>query len=527
MPSEQSPVFNDAFSNHNEIERPVQCKVTGRLPSWLNGTLLRNGPGTFKIGDNEVNHWFDGLAYIRRYYFENGKMFYSAKHLRSKAFKLNHAANRIVVGEFGTAAFPDPCKTMFQRFFSHFEQKTFTDNGLVNFVQCSDRVYAVTETPAMNEVDVETLDTKEKINLAKYVTVNTVTAHHHYDSQGNIYNVGSTFGSSGEYVFVRTDNTKEGDFKATTKIGSIPMNSVLNPSYYHSFGMTEDYIVFFECPLRMNVPKLLASTVTGSSFLDTMHWDPSLPTHIHVINKKTGDPLQIKIRSKAFFTFHHANAYQKGDYLIVDYCKTENGNVVREFTMENMRIGQITTTKKDMWAMLQRMVIPLNIPKKADNEKNLLEGVPFAKGCKAFFKSDGCLWIEDVPLCNIPVELPRYNYSLNTKPYKYCYGAVFQHPDITGILKVNVDTKTHVVWRNDNDKQLCGEPVFVADPYGADEDDGVLLCPLIAASKNEDPAILVLDAKTMKEVARCHLPALIPLGFHGLYMAQNGLSAKF
>ncbi|KAK6011949.1 hypothetical protein OSTOST_22952, partial [Ostertagia ostertagi] len=36
--------------------------------------MVRNGPGMFKIGDTEYKHWFDGMAYIQRYHFEDGKV---------------------------------------------------------------------------------------------------------------------------------------------------------------------------------------------------------------------------------------------------------------------------------------------------------------------------------------------------------------------------------------------------------------------------------------------------------------------
>ncbi|TKR71949.1 hypothetical protein L596_019477 [Steinernema carpocapsae] len=464
------------FENFEEVG-PLECKITGHLPLWLSGTLLRNGPGTFKIGDSDYHHWFDGLAYIRKYHFENGKMTYTAKHLKSDSYKLNHAANRIVVGEFGTAAYPDPCKNIFQRFFSFFEEKKFTDNGLVNFVQCGDRIFATTETPFMTEVDLETVDTKERLNLSDYVALNTVTAHQHYDADGNIFNIGSKFGKGGEYVIAKTENTKTEAFKLTNKIASIPMNNSLHPSYYHSFGMTQNYLILFECPLTMNVWKIMVAKLRGQSFLHTMEWNPSNPVNVHIVNRETGEPLEVKIKSPAFFTFHHANSYENGDFLVLDYCKVRDGNVVKGFTLNQMREGSIKTTNPDQMAILHRMVVPLKLSEVKDNKKNLLENIDFAQGCKAFYKEDGCLWVEDAELCEIPMELPRYNYAYNMKCYKYVYGTVLQQEDYTGILKVNVANRTHQMWRNDNSEQISAEPVFVANPNGVDEDDGVLLCP--------------------------------------------------
>ena len=44
-----------------------------------------------------------------------GGVTYQSRYLRSDTYRRNMAANRIVVSEFGTAAYPDPCKTIFQR----------------------------------------------------------------------------------------------------------------------------------------------------------------------------------------------------------------------------------------------------------------------------------------------------------------------------------------------------------------------------------------------------------------------------
>ena len=44
-----------------------------------------------------------------------GRVTYQSRYLRSETYHRNMAANKIVVSEFGTVAYPDPCKTIFQR----------------------------------------------------------------------------------------------------------------------------------------------------------------------------------------------------------------------------------------------------------------------------------------------------------------------------------------------------------------------------------------------------------------------------
>lgn len=49
--------------------------VSGTIPGWLQGTLLRNGPGIFSVGDTSYQHWFDGMAIMHSFTFKDGESF--------------------------------------------------------------------------------------------------------------------------------------------------------------------------------------------------------------------------------------------------------------------------------------------------------------------------------------------------------------------------------------------------------------------------------------------------------------------
>lgn len=65
-----------------EIER---LPVRGNLPSWLAGTLVRNGPAKFEVGAQSFRHWFDGLGMLHRFAFKDGVVSYAK---RSNSFLL-------------------------------------------------------------------------------------------------------------------------------------------------------------------------------------------------------------------------------------------------------------------------------------------------------------------------------------------------------------------------------------------------------------------------------------------------------
>ena len=89
--------------------------VSGSIPSWLKGSLYRNGPGKYRFGPDEGVHLFDGMAVLHHYSIENGRVTYHNRLLNSDTYKRNMAANRIVMTEFGVVGHPDPCKSLFTR----------------------------------------------------------------------------------------------------------------------------------------------------------------------------------------------------------------------------------------------------------------------------------------------------------------------------------------------------------------------------------------------------------------------------
>ena len=68
--------------------------------------------------------------------------------------------------------------------------------------------------------------------------------------------------------------------------------------------------------------------------------------------------------------------------------------------------------------------------------------------------------------------------------------------------------------------QSPGEPIFLADPDGVDEDDGVCLSVVLDGTKGKSH-LLVLDAKTFEEVGRAEMEVVVPFGFHGTHFAGS------
>ena len=61
--------------------------MKGEIPDWLNGDILRLGPGKWDLSkDFTLNHWLDGCALICKFSIEKGKVSFKSKYLESDAY---------------------------------------------------------------------------------------------------------------------------------------------------------------------------------------------------------------------------------------------------------------------------------------------------------------------------------------------------------------------------------------------------------------------------------------------------------
>jgi carotenoid cleavage dioxygenase-like enzyme len=110
--------------------------VTGTIPDWLDGTLLRNGPGAFEVGGEPVSHWFDGLALLRRFAISDGQVAYSARFLESEAYSHVQREGELGYMEFGTT--PDSLAGQLRQFAGG----EATDNACVDVTRIGGAVAA-------------------------------------------------------------------------------------------------------------------------------------------------------------------------------------------------------------------------------------------------------------------------------------------------------------------------------------------------------------------------------------------------
>ncbi|XP_006501228.1 retinoid isomerohydrolase isoform X1 [Mus musculus] len=520
--------YKKLFETVEELSSPLTAHVTGRIPLWLTGSLLRCGPGLFEVGSEPFYHLFDGQALLHKFDFKEGHVTYHRRFIRTDAYVRAMTEKRIVITEFGTCAFPDPCKNIFSRFFSYFKGVEVTDNALVNIYPVGEDYYACTETNFITKINPETLETIKQVDLCNYISVNGATAHPHIESDGTVYNIGNCFGKNFTVAYniikippLKAD--KEDPINKSEVVVQFPCSDRFKPSYVHSFGLTPNYIVFVETPVKINLFKFLSSwSLWGANYMDCFESNESMGVWLHVADKKRRKYFNNKYRTSPFNLFHHINTYEDNGFLIVDLCCWKGFEFVYNYLyLANLRENWEEVKRNAMKAPqpeVRRYVLPLTIDK-VDTGRNLVT-LPHTTAT-ATLRSDETIWLEPEVLFSGPrqaFEFPQINYQkFGGKPYTYAYGLGLNHfvPD-KQLCKMNVKTKEIWMWQEPD--SYPSEPIFVSQPDALEEDDGVVLSVVVSPGAGQKPAyLLVLNAKDLSEIARAEVETNIPVTFHGLF----------
>ncbi|XP_027146349.1 retinal Mueller cells isomerohydrolase [Larimichthys crocea] len=519
--------YKKIFETVEELNEAIPAEITGDIPSWLGGSLLRMGPGLFEVGDEPFHHLFDGQALMHKFDLKDGQVTYFRRFIRSDAYVRAMTEKRIVITEFGTAAYPDPCKNIFSRFFTYCRGIEVTDNCLVNIYPIGEDFYAVTETNYITKVDPDSLETLKKVDLCKYLSVNGVTAHPHRDTDGTVYNIGNCFGKnmSLAYNIIKIpppQKDKSDQFDKSQVVVQLPSSERLKPSYVHSFGMTDNHFVFVEQPVKINLFKFLSAWgLRGATYMDCFESNETMGTLFHVATKDSGGYLSShKFRTSAFNIFHHINTYEDEGFIVVDVCAWKGYDFVYNYLyMANIKQEWEEVKKAAMRAPqpeVRRYVLPLDIHRE-EQGKNLVS-LSYTTAT-AVLNSDGTIWLEPEVLFSAPrqaFEFPQINYSRCCgKKYSFAYGLGLNHFIPDRIVKLNVQTKETWVWQEE--ECYPSEPVFVPTPGATEEDDGVLLSVVVKPGAERPGFLLVLDAMKLTELARAEVSTIIPVTLHGMY----------
>jgi len=465
--------FEAGFCQNMEEREINNLPISGSIPDWLEGSLIRNGPGLVKA-DKSMRHWFDGLAMLHKFSFSKGKVDYASRFVDCQAYRSFKEEGKITYSDFAT----DPCRSLFQKLQTVFNpDPKITDSAKVNIDKLGEKAYALGEPLMQVEFDTVTLESVGVFHYDKNPGNRMTTAHPHHD-QGEAYNLVVQYGPLNYYkIYSMIGGVKE--------LASIP---VMEPAYLHSFGMSERYFIIAEYPLVVQSVKLLLRL---RPFIENFKWKGKKGTRFFIIDRQMGQ-LKATIKTDSFFSFHHVNAFEENDRLSLDLVTYPDAGIIDHYYINRLEM----TGQEIPFGRMERFVFDLS--KKELTERKIL--------------SEAC------------IELPHLDYHNyhGQANYRYVYGCSIRPQKRTEfynqLVKIDVQSGQHLCWHEDG--RYPGEGVFIPYPDREAEDEGLLLSVVLDVNKGQS-FLLVLEAKTMKEKARAYLPHSILFGYHGAFFEND------
>ncbi|MCJ1244914.1 hypothetical protein MMC30_002115 [Trapelia coarctata] len=554
--------FNDwpnasGFDTRDEQVEPIELSLTGTIPSYAVGTLYRTGPGTSNLETENgkgfaVSHWFDGFTQVHRFQIlparepsSSTRVLYNSRRTVDALIEHVRKTGKLHGFSFGQKC--DPCQSFFKKLMSVFVPMS---EEVADLDQPGSRNIGVTisanapglEPPSqtttaeqtersgirtlVNKTDASAYqfldpETLEPVGFANQTVLSPIltgpfSAAHAKTCPitSEVFNYNLDVGATSTYrIFSVSPSTGHTTILAT--ITDAP------PAYLHSLFLTANYVIL--CVWGSHYAYRGMSLMYHRNILDSISpLDPKQPCRWYVVNRFGAEHGVIATyTSPTFYSFHTINAYEEPSAtvpgqtdIIADLTCYDDVSVLKRFYYTNL-----TSSASGASAYLGR---------KGDSTRPWFGRYRLADVSSQAEGSSGkvsepkeAVQVFAAPR-DISPELPTINPLYVTKPHRYVYGVTDRGSStfFDGLAKFDTQSQTSIFWQEK--AQTAGEAIFVRNPEGTGEDDGVLLSVVLDGYKGKSH-LLCLDARNMKEIGRAETNSVVGFGFHGVHVPSHGV----
>ena len=481
--------------------------VTGTIPEELSGTLLRNGPALYEIGDKKIPQPFDGDGMAVSFCFPGGGRapFVANRFVRTDDFVAEQEAGKMLFR--GAFSVGNPSGGFF---FNPFDisVKRVANTGILNW---AGRILALYERDLPYELSAPDLKTAGRTDCGGAIDGPYFAAHHRIieDSDGSKRLVGFYAEEAGQdHKATIWEFDEAGKQLCKTTVG-LP-NATF--AFLHDFIVTENNYIFLENPISLNISKLVTKYMFGKACIaECLKYDTSRNTKIHVVPrpgalKNKGAPAaatapRVYKTPSPFFSFHHVNAFETPEgKIVLDTVALLEG---MDFSA-NLEIGNGYYADNVGRGTLTRLVVtPWNDQ------------------------------VDQFNLMHRACEFPSVAPAVAAKPHTHSYLVAARMDDANQwgapqvVTKVSLSPEVGVarpagpvgsdieqIVYNPGPGRWCGEPLFVPRPGSNVEDDGWVLV-LVFDSEANSNNLVILRAQDMEVQATIKVPFFLPAGLHG------------
>ena len=521
----------------------MELAVTGHIPAYAAGTLYRTGPGGYKLDTEKgttvaCSHWFDGFSKVHRFQIVPStpkgpiKVLYNSRTTVDGLVEEIRRTGSLARFTFGQKR--DLCQSLFGKVMSAFQSPLdkYSNIGvtvsadLPGFSQSDPptsettnghasgprTLWAKTDAAVVKQLDPATLESIRVVQQDKLhpeLRGALSAAHAKSDPKtGDVFNYNLDLGRKATYRIFRVS-------ASTGKTDVLARITEAEGAYLHSLFLTESYVVL--CVWSGQYAYGGIKILWDSNILDAIApFDQSKPAKWYVVDRQ-GQGVVATYESEPFFAFHAINAWEEaspsqsevgGIDIVADLAEYENLDILKRFYYDNLLStspaaqafagsrGDCTRPRIARWRLTA-----------VEGHENFTVVRQARRDWIAPQASSG--------------ELPVINSRYATQQHRYMY-AVTDRGKATffdGIVKLDTKNQEPLFWNRHGHSP--SEPIFIPDPNGHDEDDGVLLSVVLDGFGGKS-YLLCLDAKNMTELGQAGVDGVVAFSFHGVHVAASG-----
>ena len=473
--TEVSPYLLGNYAPIREETTADDLKVIGELPLDMDGIYVRTGPNP-QFDPKGQYHWFDGDGMLHGVRVKDGKASYRNRYVQSKGYLEEKAEGQAVY--YGLMEME-----------KNFAQgRGYKNQGNTALVWHDGQLLTLMEGAEPHAVKVPGLETLGTYDFCGKL-ISSFTAHPKVDEKTGemmFFGYNPMAAPYVQYSLV----SKDGELQFTRPI-DVPRGVMM-----HDFAVTEHYTIFMDLPLTFSVERAMKGG-------PVLAFERDLPARYGILPRHGGNDDIKWFEMPAHYVFHTSNAWEDGDDVVLHACRLESTNVLQPGGAPSKELTDVYGNATDSMAVMHRWRF------------NMKTGT---------FKEEQ---IDD-----IATDFPRVDDSLVGYGCRFSYNARFARkepghpPAFEGINKYDLQTgrmETHLHGK----ERYGGEPVFVARSGGKDEDDGWLVTYVYDEIEGTSEMVVV-DAKNMggAPIARVIVPARVPYGFHGAWVANDRIEGQ-
>ncbi len=441
-------------------------RVEGKLPVELAGTLYRNGPGRFGSFGRRYYHMFESDGAVSAVRFGHGLAEGAHRVVASAGLREEQAAGRPLYGS--TVSRP-------RRVFNTLGGRA-KNLANTNVLVWQGRLFALLEAAKPMQLSTDDLGTLGECDLDG-VVAQTFSAHPHFvAARRAFYNFGMRFGPKSALDLYELPLRGP-----ARRLGTLPLEA---PTALHDFIATERHLLFFLAPTRLLLLRAMLGETRPERLFD---WRPERGSEVVVVPIDAPERVT-RFRTDAFFVWHFANAFERGDEIVVDFVRHADVGALGTMRDVNARRGG---------------AVDMNL----------------GDACRARLDLRRSRF-EAHPLSDAKCEFPTIDGRGAGGPRRFAWLTVTAG-GAPGIARLDLERAEATTWHPPPGHHPS-EPVFAPRPGGGDETDGWVLV-LVYDERTETSHVAVLDAAAPEAgpVGRAHFDHHVPVTLHGAWVAAG------